>query len=195
MLKSGTELLAADPRNQAIPIDDLHSMVRGITLDDAVPTGIRDQFDTARNVFAYSWFVYEFTMLAEQQCYFALEMALRQRLNPEAKPNTTKSPGLSNLLKAATERGYLQRKEFDMPSMSEAGGTFCQLDFIPFARNHLAHGNINLLPQYALMQIELTAKILNQLLWRRALNCEPVSADQILLSLQSRVARPTSRRS
>jgi hypothetical protein len=141
----------------------LHSMVRGIELDDAVPAAIRDQFDTARNVFAYSWFVYEFTMLAEQHCYFVLEMALRQRLDPEAKPNTTKSLGLAKLLKAATERGYLQRKDFDMPSMSGAVGTFCQLDFIPLARNHLAHGNINLLPQYALMQIELTARILNKL--------------------------------
>jgi hypothetical protein len=163
MLKPEASLLSADPRNQGMTIDDLHSMVRGLELNDAVPAAIREQFDTARNVFAYSWFVYEFTMLAEQQCYFVLEMALRQRLNPEAKPNTTKSFGLAKLLKAATERGYLQRNDFDMPSMSGAGGPSCQLDFIPLARNHLAHGNINLLPQYALMQIELTAKILNKL--------------------------------
>jgi hypothetical protein len=163
MLKTEASLLSADPRSQGMTIDDLHSMVRGLELNDAVPTAIRDQFDTARNVFAYAWFVYEFTMLAEQQCYFVLEMALRQRLDPEAKPNTTKSLGLAKLLKAATERGYLQRKDFDLPSMSGAGGTCCQLDVIPLARNHLAHGNINLLPQYALMQIEVTAKILNKL--------------------------------
>lgn len=144
-------------------IDDLHSMVRGIELNDAVPAGIREQFDTARNVFAYAWFVYEFTMLAEQHCYFVLEMALRQRLNQTAAPNTTKSPGLAKLLKAATKRGLLRRDDFAMQLMSGIGGSSCQLDFIPIARNHLAHGNINLLPQYALMQIELTARILNKL--------------------------------
>jgi len=31
------------------------------------------------------------------------------------------------------------------------------------ARNHLAHGNINLLPQYALMTVQLTADVLNKL--------------------------------
>jgi hypothetical protein len=144
-------------------MEDLYGMISGIALEEAVPVAIRDQFDTARNVFAYSWFVYEFTMLAEQHCYFVLEMGLRQRLNPEAKPNTTKSVGLAKLLKAATERGYLQRKDFEIGSMSGSGVASCQLDFIPIARNHLAHGNINLLPQYALMQIELTARILNKL--------------------------------
>jgi hypothetical protein len=144
-------------------IGDLHSMVQGIVLADTVPAAIREQFDTARNVFAYAWFIYEFTMLAEQHCYFVLEMALRQRLNPGAMANTTKSPGLAKLLKTATARGFLRREDFEIPSMSGGGGPSCQLDFIPIARNHLAHGNINLLPQYALMQIELTARIMNRL--------------------------------
>lgn len=163
MFKPEASLLSPDPRSQGMTIDDLHSMVRAIELNDSVPAAIRGQFDTARNVFSYAWFVYEFTMLAEQHCYFVLEMALRQRLDPEAKPNTTKSPGLAKLLKAATDRGFLRREDFAMPSMSGAGGPSCQLDLIPVARNHLAHGNINLLPQYALMQIELTARILNNL--------------------------------
>jgi hypothetical protein len=163
MLKSKASLLSADPRNQGMGIEDLYGMIEGIELNKTVPVAIRDQFDTARNAFAYSWFVYEFTMLAEQQCYFVLEMALRHRLNPEAKPNTTKSLGLAKLIKAAADRGYLLRRDFEVPSMSGAGGVHCQLDDIPIARNHLAHGNINLLPQYALMRIELTAEVLNKL--------------------------------
>jgi hypothetical protein len=163
MLKPAASLMLADPRNAGMCVEDLHSMIQMIELDDAVPTSIRDQFDTARNVFAYSWFVYEFTMLAEQHCYFVLEMALRHRLDPKTMPNTTKSPGLAKLLKAATERGYLLRRDFEVPSTSGAGGTQCQLDYIPISRNHLAHGNINLLPQYALMTIELTAAVLNKL--------------------------------
>jgi len=152
MLKPAASLMHADPRTKGMSIEDLHSTVRTIKLNEAVPATIRDQFDIARNAFVYSWFVYEFTMLAEQQCYFVLEMALRRRLDADAKPNTTKSPGLTKLLKTATERSYLLRSDFEVPSMSGTGGTNCQLDYIPISRNHLAHGNINLLPQYALMQ-------------------------------------------
>jgi hypothetical protein len=47
--------------------------------------------------------------------------------------------------------------------MSEPGATICWLDVIPQSRNHLAHGNINLLPQYSLMMMELCAKVLNKL--------------------------------
>jgi hypothetical protein len=166
MLKSAASLMRADPRNEGMDIEDLRSMVQSIELDETVPAPIRDQFDTARNAFVYSWFVYEFTMLAEQQCYFVLEMALRQRLDPKTMPNTAKSPGLAKLLKAATDRGYLLRTDFEVPSMSGAGGSMCQLDHIPIARNHLAHGNINLLPQYALMTIQLTAQVLNKLFTR-----------------------------
>ena len=157
------DLMRADLRNQDMSIEDSRSMVQGIKLNENVPLLIRDQFDIARNAFAYSWFVYEFTMLAEQQCYFVLEMALRQYLNPQTLPNTTKSPALFNLLKAATDCGYLSRSDFEVPSMSGTGGIRCQLDDISISRNHLAHGNINLFPQYALMQIELIAKILNKL--------------------------------
>ncbi len=162
MFKPAHSLLQPDPRNTGMRVEDLHGMVRTIELSNNVPTAIRDQFDTARNAFAYSWFVYEFTMVAEQQCYFVMEMALRLRLGP-IDDKHGKSPGLTKLLKAATDRGLLRRDDFAMPSMSGAGGTQCRLDIIPFSRNHLAHGNINLLPQYALMQIELTAEVLNKL--------------------------------
>ena len=170
MFKVATSFLQADPRSEGLAANELHSMVKPIELNDAVPAKIRDQFDIARNVFAYSWFVYEFTMLAELQCYRVLEMALRHRLDPEAPPNTTKSPGLHQLLKTATDRGFLLRRDFEVLSMSGDGGTRCRLDDIPMGRNHLAHGNINLLPQYALMVINLSAEVLNKLF---ATNPEP----------------------
>jgi hypothetical protein len=101
-------------------------------------------------------------MLAEQQCYFALEMALRQRLGAtDAKPG--KSPGLGKLFKAAIEHGYLHREDFEMSPMSGVGSTQSELDYIRIARNHLAHGNINLLPQHVLMMMQLVAKVLNKL--------------------------------
>jgi hypothetical protein len=141
---------------------DLHSMMAQIELSSAVPTDIRDQFDTARNVFVYSWFVYEFATLAEQQCFAALESALRRRLFPTPS-NESKSPGLSKLLKMATEQGYLLRKEFEMPSSTGMGELACSLDFLPMFRNHVAHGNIHLLPQGSPDLMRLCQEVIDKL--------------------------------
>ncbi|MCK1354227.1 hypothetical protein IVB56_25000 [Bradyrhizobium sp. CW7] len=141
---------------------DLHAMVEPVKLSDAVPEEIRREFDTARNAFVYSWFVYEFTTLAELGGYTVLELALRRRIDP-APPNTSKSPGLSRLLQTAIEKGYLDRADFEVPSPSGNGATACQLDFIPMLRNHVAHGNVHLLPQGALASLRLCQAVIDRL--------------------------------
>ncbi len=131
MLKPSNALLESDVRFRDLVfqiaetgefrlmgIDDLRSMVASIELTQHVPAAIREQFDVARNAFVYSWFVYEFATLAEQQCYAILEMALRHRLDPTALPNTSRSLGLDKLIKTAVKRGWLRRDDFLMPSMS-----------------------------------------------------------------------------
>jgi hypothetical protein len=148
---------------RAMRIDDLRRMVASIELAQHVPVVIREQFDVPRHAFVYSWFVYEFATLAEQQCYAILEMALRHRLDPGAPPNTTRSPGLDRLLKTAVKREWLRREEFLVPSVSGAGGTTCLLDFIPLSRNHLMHGNIQLLPQGTTDIMRLCADVMNRL--------------------------------
>ncbi len=67
-------------------IDDLRNLVAGIELSARVPATIKEQFDIARNAFVYSWFVYEFATLAEQQCFTTLETALRHRLDTGSTP-------------------------------------------------------------------------------------------------------------
>jgi len=80
MLKSSAALLEPDARFRDLTfqfaptgelrpmcIDDLRNMVAAIELKEHVPAAIREQFDIARNAFVYSWFVYEFAPLAEQQ--------------------------------------------------------------------------------------------------------------------------------
>jgi hypothetical protein len=146
---------------RAMRMDDLRSMVASIELAQHVPVAIRERFDLARNAFVYSWFVYEFAALAEQQCYAILEMALRHRLDPGASPNTTRSPGLDSLLKTAVKREWLRREDFLLPSVSGSGGTTCLLDFIPLSRNHLLHGNIQLDRKAPVMR--LCADVMNRL--------------------------------
>ncbi len=176
MLKSSELLLESDLRHRdqvfidaatgkcrPMRLEDFHDMVAPIALDTSIPSAVREQFDVARNAFIYSWFVYEFATLAEQRCYATLEMALRLRLDPAALPNTSRSPGLANLLKTATERGWLRREDFSMRSISGSGEAMCSLDLIPMMRNHVMHGNIQLLPQGTPDVLRLCVDIMNRL--------------------------------
>jgi hypothetical protein len=144
--RNAASLLEPDPRfrDQGMSIVALHDLVRSIELSAKVPAYIKDQFDTARNAFVYSWFAYELATLAEQQAYAVLEMGLRHRLNPEAAQNTTRSPGLRKLLDQAAAKGYLVRSDFEL---SSGGVDMNQLDFLLMSRNHVMHGNVHLLPQ------------------------------------------------
>jgi hypothetical protein len=175
MLKSSDSLLDSDPRHRdqvfidavtgscrPICLQDFRDMVAPIALDKSVPSAIREQFDIARNAFIYSWFVYEFATLAEQQSYATLEMSLRYRLDPAAFPNMTRSPGLASLLKTSIEKRWLRRENFLVPAISGAGGSMCSLDLIPMMRNHVMHGNIQLMPQGTPDLLRLCADVMNR---------------------------------
>lgn len=147
-------------------------------MSDAAPEEIRREFDTARNAFIYSWFVYEFTTVAELAGYTVLELALRRLIDP-APPNTSKSPGLSKLLKKATSMGHLNRADFEMPFPARNGAVICQLDLIPEMRNHVAHGNVHLLPQGALASLQLCRDVIDKLYCAAA---QPLTPTPVLSS-------------
>lgn len=176
MLKPAAALLDPDPRfrdfvyrdgttgeTRPMCMDDLRDMIATIELNPRIPAAIREQFDTARNAFVYAWFVYEFATLAEQQCYASLEMALRHRLDPGAAPNTTRSPGLHKLIKSAVESGWLRREDFLAPPLPGGGEPLCLLDFIAPFRNHVMHGNVQLLPQGTPDMMRLCADVIDRL--------------------------------
>ncbi|XHO04052.1 hypothetical protein ACEQUB_00919 [Ralstonia syzygii] len=81
------------------------------TLLDEVPESVRIHFETAKNLYAYAWFVYRFHAVAEQHALTSLEFALRVRLAEELKqasPKRTQLPrGLHKWLEVALERGAI----------------------------------------------------------------------------------------
>jgi len=81
----------------------------------------REQFDTARHAFVYAWFVSEFTMLAEQQCYFVLEMALRRRPPHQTPLKVRGSPSFLRLRRnvAFLPAKTLKRRRY--PAQANAG--------------------------------------------------------------------------
>ncbi|MBK1877970.1 hypothetical protein [Pelagicoccus mobilis] len=51
-------------------------------LIDTVPEKVQVQFETAKNLYLYAWFVYRFYPVAERQALSTLEMGLREKLDP-----------------------------------------------------------------------------------------------------------------
>ena len=168
MLKPASKLLESDPRRASevivnpvtgvtrpVEATDFHGIVAGIELNAAAPTVIREQFDLARNVFVYSWFVYEMATLAEKQAYATVEMALREKARQSGKNGRR---DLRVLIQDAERYGWLKRTDF-----GDGERPFHPLDAIVMLRNDLAHGSDRLMPIGSLDMMELCAEIINRL--------------------------------
>ena len=83
-------------------------------LHAGVPREIVLQFETARNVYLYAWFVYRFYPVAEHQSLACLELALRERLKEEIRTGKIKGkrPTLYPLLKYAVEHELVRNEGF-----------------------------------------------------------------------------------
>lgn len=64
-------------------LDDLHQAVDKLKLNETVPEDIAVQFETSKNIYLYSWFVYRFFPVARLHVLTVLELALRERLDKE----------------------------------------------------------------------------------------------------------------
>lgn len=123
-LRTVDSLCEPDPRNLSFArFDDGIGGFRPITaadqlgdiaqfkLRDEVPEPVRVHFETAKNLYAYAWFVYRFHAVAEQQALTSLEFALRVRLADEIRrssPKRTRLPrGLHEWLTVALARGAI----------------------------------------------------------------------------------------
>ena len=126
-LRPAERVCEPDPRNtmlvridrtngtcRPIELGDHHELISGYALHAGVPQEILLQFETARNVYLYAWFVYRFYPVAEHQCLACLELALRERLNDEIRTGKIKGkrPALRRLLKYAVENGLVRNEGF-----------------------------------------------------------------------------------
>lgn len=98
-------------------IEDQYEAISCHTLNAAVPETIAAHFETARNLYLYSWFVYRFYSVAEQQVLATLEFSLRERFPDFVAAEVKKhpkgiEPGLKRLLKHAISSGVVSNKNF-----------------------------------------------------------------------------------
>jgi hypothetical protein len=119
----------ADPRNESPVVlesdgfrdrtlDDHHADAASLVLHDGVPKGIRTQFETAKNLYLYSWFVYRFFPVARSRAHACLEFSLRERFEQEmlaaGERKREFGPGLKKLLKHSVGVGALQPEGFEV---------------------------------------------------------------------------------
>jgi hypothetical protein len=117
-LRSVAAVLRPDVRNDldGKSIHQLHALLSEIVLHDGVPVEVREQFETARNLSLYSWFVYRFHPIASVPGYASLEAALRIRVAADftfRRPKGQKHAGFKPMLKHAVASGWIQNEGFD----------------------------------------------------------------------------------
>ena len=61
-------------------LEDHFADIARFHLSANVPREVTIQYETAKNIYLYAWYVYRFYPVAEQQALASLEMGLRQRL-------------------------------------------------------------------------------------------------------------------
>lgn len=125
-LRSVTETGNADPRNlqllhldgagiRNISFEDHHAEISCLRLNDSVPEQINIQFETARNLYLYSWFVYRFYPVSQQHALACLELALREvfgKTIPKRYFPKARHPMLKSLLRFAVDTGAIENQGF-----------------------------------------------------------------------------------
>lgn len=190
-LKPMDSISEQDPRNsitvsissgQPMSFEEYYEGVSAFKLAPNVPTEIQVQFDLARNLFVYSWFVYRFSSSAQSQAYSAMERAIKFKLVSENIP-FTKRATLAPLLQKIVKLGWI--KDVDFPHIFETSALFSTelageerrvfdrdgnefvknlADILPNLRNNYAHGEGTLIgPVSGLMALDATTNVINAL--------------------------------
>ena len=165
-MKALAEVLKPDVRQEGFVVREINGSVRAMMLGDCykdieaislvatVPEKIQQQFEVARDLMLYGWFVYEFYTVAYQQALVCLEFGLREAceiVNGGVNP-CEKRKGLACYMKWAEKHGLIPLGKYH-----EKLG-----QFLPNLRNSAAHGSDTLL-NYAMAMpgLKLVACLLN----------------------------------
>jgi len=129
-LKTPQSALDPDPRTKYLVLQDnlsrhirqvtlvdQHELISTFTLNPNVPEEVSIHFETAKNLYLYSWFVFRFYPVAEQQALTTLEYALRlgcpEFVKEQSDNNRFKNePGLKKLIKHAGKTGKIKNELF-----------------------------------------------------------------------------------
>jgi hypothetical protein len=127
VLRGLTEISQADPRStsfsrfdeKGIREDSLaehHADIARFALSSNVPSDVVIQFETARNLYLYAWYVYRFYPVAQHQALTCLELGLRQRIGASLPVEYLRRPRdvptMKPLLRYAIDTGLIKNEAF-----------------------------------------------------------------------------------
>ncbi len=120
-------VLDVDPRNslfvkldrasrsfRPLELADYHKAISELSLHGGVPENVVVQFETAKNLYLYAWFVYRFYPVSEHQSLTCLEFALRERFERDIPKGYFRGekPTLKPLLRYAVDSGHIRNDGF-----------------------------------------------------------------------------------
>lgn len=113
-------LILHDKRNshiRSVTLIDQTDLISLFTLNRNVPEEVIIHFETAKNIYLYSWFVFRFYQVAEQHAFATLEYALRLGCPEFVKQYSDNNrfnnePGLKTLIKHAAKSGRVKNELF-----------------------------------------------------------------------------------
>lgn len=170
MLKDLRHLRDIDPvYNDAGPfggvtLEALHQDVSRFELPLSAPEGVRRNYDAIRHAYIFSYFSYDLVTLATNQLLPCLELALRERMQPQSGAGPrgkARGPNLQKLLSRAAKHGLLSRRH----------------DSLHELRNMLQHGNDAIFdPNMFLNLFETVTELITEL-YAPSQQAEPTVAD------------------
>jgi len=127
-LRPITRVCDPDPRNigydildeegaRSFVLEDHLEAISRYSLKSLVPEKINIQFETAKNIYLYAWYVYRFFPVSESQALSCLELALRERYKDELPKkywNRKYDPSLRPLLSYAIDRDFIKNEGFEI---------------------------------------------------------------------------------
>ncbi|BCV50691.1 hypothetical protein [Shewanella algae] len=194
LLRDETTVNQPDPRWLHYTVTDENGVSRGLTFEDfiapikdiqlskKVPKDVVVHFETAKNLAAYSWYVYRFIPVSKLHAYTSVEFALRLKTGNKKKP-------FSKLLKQAANEGWFKNENFSQwqqvternqqnfieekevaeflnqePPEEPQYWDYVNVitDSIPYFRNEFAHGSISIFPDRC-SSLVVASELINQI--------------------------------
>ena len=146
-------------------LEKTYQLLREETLNPEVPEDIQSQFNVARNMAMYSYFLYSLAPEVQHKTYTIIEFALRTKFEKVQLPNKQNKPlMLRNLLNLALNKGWIKDKGFRHIEAPTDSNEWCKnmINTIPSLRNSQAHGTPLLVPDFY-HHIRVCADLINQL--------------------------------
>lgn len=168
ILRTPETALLPDPRVEVLgrgSLGEHHAVIRAWTLHQGVPSEVREIFETARNLYLYSWFVYRFQPVAWFWSWTAVETALRARagLVPGERGSLAKLLAEAQSKRWIRAEGFARFRDLQSSSVPPSAEEYLKtVAALARLRNSLGHGSAMAVPWYDHI-IEISCDLINQL--------------------------------